>query len=111
MPQPAGWGEMSVEVQEQLGDSMLHLYRQALRLRSRLVNEGEEIEFVGDGSDGLFSFTRGSCAVIVNTADDFVELPTALIAHRSVILESVSGAMTDRGGSKLLAGNSAVWLG
>jgi hypothetical protein len=49
--------------------------------------------------------------VIVNTADDFVELPTALGAHRSVILESVNGAMTDRGGSKLLAGNSAVWLG
>jgi alpha-glucosidase len=111
MPQPAGWGEMSVEVQEQLGDSMLHLYRQALQLRSRLVNEGEEIEFVGDGTDGLFAFTRGSCAVIVNTADDFVELPTALGAHRSVILESVNGAMTDRGGSKLLAGNSAVWLG
>ena len=111
MPQPAGWGEMSVEVQEQLGDSMLHLYRQALQLRSRLVDEGEEIEFVGDGANGLFSFTRGSCAVIVNTADDFVELPTALVAHRSVILESVSGAMVDRGGSKSLAGNSAVWIG
>ena len=111
MPQPAGWGEMSVEVQEQLGDSMLNLYRQALQLRPRLVDEGKDIEFVGDGADGLFSFTRGSCAVIVNTSADFVEIPATLTDNRSVILESVQGATTNRDGSKLLAGNTAVWLG
>jgi alpha-glucosidase len=111
MPQPEGWGSMSVEIQEQLADSMLHLYRQALQLRPRLVDEGEDIEFVGDGADGLFSFTRGSYAVVVNTSADFVEIPATLVANRSVILESVNGAMTNRDGSKLLAGNTAVWLG
>ena len=111
MPQPEGWGSMSVEIQEQLADSMLHLYRQALQLRPRLVDEGEDIEFVGDGADGLFSFTRGSYAVVVNTSADFVEIPATLVANRLVILESVNGAMTNRDGSKLLAGNTAVWLG
>jgi alpha-glucosidase len=111
MPQPEGWGSMSVEIQEQLADSMLHLYRQALQLRPRLVDEGEDIEFVGDGADGLFSFTRGSYAVVVNTSADFVEIPATLVANRSVILESVNGAITNRDGSKLLAGNTAVWLG
>jgi alpha-glucosidase len=111
MPQPEGWGSMSVEIQEQLADSMLHLYRQALQLRPHLVDEGEDIEFVGDGADGLFSFTRGSYAVVVNTSADFVEIPATLVANRSVILESVNGAMTNRDGSKLLAGNTAVWLG
>jgi alpha-glucosidase len=111
MPQPAGWGSFSVEVQDDDCNSMLALYRQALSFRVDMVKQGEVIEFVGDGTDGLFSFTRGSYAVVVNTSADFVEIPATLVANRSVILESVNGAMTNRDGSKLLAGNTAVWLG
>ena len=33
LPQPAGWGERAVEVEEADPGSMLHLYRQGLRLR------------------------------------------------------------------------------
>jgi alpha-glucosidase len=111
MPQPAGWGEMSVEVQEQLGDSMLHLYRQALQLRSRLVAEGEEIEFVGDGANGLFSFTRGSYAVVVNTSEDAVEIPQEIMAGRGLILGSQTGVFSTGEEASYIAANSAVWLG
>ena len=111
MPQPEGWGALSVEVQEQGEDSILHLYRRALQLRSRLVTEGDDIEFVGDGTDGLFSFTRGSCAVIVNTSAETVEIPQELMAGRTLILGSLAGVLSKVEGASFIAGNSAVWLG
>ena len=111
MPQPNDWGERSVEVQERDGDSVLALYRRALSARSRLVEQGETIEFVGDGSDGLFAFTRGSFAVVVNTSANTVEIPRELTRGRALVVESVPGAATSNGGRVELAADSAVWLG
>jgi hypothetical protein len=90
---------------------MLSLYRQALSCRVDMVKQGEEIHFIGDGTDGLFSFTRGSYAVVVNTSEDAVEIPQEIMAGRGLILESVRGAFSGAGKGSLIAGNSAVWLG
>jgi hypothetical protein len=111
MPQPKAWGSFSVEGQDDDCNSMLALYRQALSYRVDMVKQGEEIHFIGDGTDGLFSFTRGSYAVVVNTSEDAVEIPSEILMNRNLILESVRGAFSGVGKGSLIAGNSAVWLG
>ena len=111
MPQPAGWGEMSVEVQDDDCNSMLALYRQALSFRVDMVKQGEVIEFVGDGTDGLFSFTRGSYAVVVNTSAEVVEIPKEIMVGRKLILGSLPNAFSRVEEGSFIAGNSAVWIG
>ena len=111
MPQPEGWGSFSVEVQDYDCNSMLALYRQALSFRVDMVKQGEAIEFVGDGTDGLFSFTRGSYAVVINTSAEAVEIPSEIMVDRKLILGSLQEAFSRVDESSLIAGNSAVWLG
>jgi alpha-glucosidase len=111
MPQPDGWGAFSVEVQDYDCNSMLALYRQALSFRVDMVEQGEVIEFVGDGTDGLFSFTRGSYAVVVNTSAEDVEIPREIMVGRKLILGSLPEAFSQVDESSLIAANSAVWLG
>jgi alpha-glucosidase len=111
MPQPEDWGSFSVEVQDDDCNSMLALYRQALSFRVDMVKQGEVIEFVGDGTDGLFSFTRGSYAVVVNTSAEVVEIPKEIMVGRKLILGSLPDAFSRVEEGSLIAGNSAVWLG
>jgi alpha-glucosidase len=111
MPQPEGWGTFSVEGQDYDCNSMLALYRQALSFRVDMVKQGEAIEFVGDGTDGLFSFTRGSYAVVINTSAEAVEIPQEIMVDRKLILGSLPEAFSRVNESSLIAGNSAVWLG
>jgi len=111
MPQPEDWGSRSVEIQDHDSDSMLSLYRQALSCRIDLVKQGEEIHFIGDGTDGLFSFTRGSYAVVVNTSEDAVEIPQEIMAGRGLILGSQTGVFSAVEEASYIAANSAVWLG
>jgi len=111
MPQPEDWGSRSVEIQDHDSDSMLSLYRQALSCRIDLVKQGEEIHFIGDGTDGLFSFTRGSYAVVVNTSEDAVEIPQEIMAGRGLILGSQTGVFSTGEEASYIAANSAVWLG
>ena len=85
---------------------MLALYRRAIAARPALNREGDDVDFVGDGSDGLFCFRRGRAAVIVNTTDTRLAIPVDLGGDREVLVESVEGAFAD--GS--LDGDSAVWL-
>jgi alpha-glucosidase len=111
MPQPEDWGSRSVEIQDHDSDSMLSLYRQALSCRIDMVKQGEEIQFIGDGTDGLFSFTRGSYAVVVNTSEDAVEIPQEIMAGRGLILGSQTGVFSAVEEASYIAANSAVWLG
>jgi alpha-glucosidase len=111
MPQPEAWGSFSVEGQDDDCNSMLALYRQALSYRVDMVKQGEEIHFIGDGTDGLFSFTRGSYAVVVNTSEESVEIPQEIMAGRGLILGSQTGVFSTGEEASYIAANSAVWLG
>lgn len=102
LPQPAGWGERSVEAQKDDPDSMLSLYHEALRLRrERFVPAGAALTWTDLGADVL-AFQRGQgLSVLVNFGADVVALP----AGASVLL--ASGPLTDDG---RLPTDTAVWL-
>jgi len=106
LPQPSGWGSYSAEAQGGDESSMLALYRRTIAARRTLNLEGDDVEFVGDGSDGLFCFVRGRAVVIVNTTESRISVPAELARDREVLVESVAGAFVE--GS--LDGDSAVWL-
>ncbi|OUC79115.1 hypothetical protein CA983_43475 [Streptomyces swartbergensis] len=101
MPQPADWGERSVEAQAGDETSTLELYRTALQQR-------REHPALGDGTltwlnapAGVLAFHRDpgfTCVVNLSTE------PYPLSDHTSVLL--ASGPVQDG----LLAPDHAVWL-
>lgn len=103
LPQPAGWGELSVEAQDSDPESMLTLYRTALRLRRELAPLGAGgLSWLDTTSLEVLAFTREpGFGCVVNTGADPVELPP----HREVLL--ASARLTDDG---RLPGNATVWL-
>jgi alpha-glucosidase len=101
LPQPAAWRSFTAELQEQLPDSMLSLYRQALRLRRANPALGDGSLRWLEGPEDLLAFARGgSFACVLNLSSSPAELP----AHERVLL--ASGPVT--GG--LLPPDTAVWL-
>lgn len=103
LPQPAGWGELSVEAQDADPESMLTLYRSALRLRRELAALGEgELSWIDTSTPDVLAFVRDpGFGCVVNTGTDPVELPP----HREVLL--ASAPLIDGG---LLPGNATAWL-
>jgi alpha-glucosidase len=101
LPQPAGWGPLSVEAQTGDGTSMLELYRAALRLRRATPELGDgELTWL-DQPDGVLGFTRGADLVcLVNVTGEPVALPTG----HDVLL--ASGPLVDG----RLPTATSVWL-
>ncbi|MYV46540.1 alpha-glucosidase [Streptomyces sp. SID2888] len=100
LPQPADWPAYAADVQSADPDSMLSLYREALRLRPVL----------GDGPltwlpapEGVLAFSRapGGPVCVVNLAEAPAELP----AHTALLLGS--GPLDPQG---RLPRDTAVWL-
>ncbi len=101
LPQPANWGAYTVEALDRDPDSILTLYRTALRIR-------RDHPALGDGTlhwlpapDGVLAFARDPGFVcVVNLSDNPVPLPdgTVLLA---------SGPLTE---SQRLPGDTAIWL-
>ncbi|WP_304554979.1 glycoside hydrolase family 13 protein [Blastococcus sp. TF02A-30] len=59
LPQPAGWGPLTVAAQRADPGSTLNLYRSALRLRRRVTaTAGNDLEWL-DAGDGVLAFQRG----------------------------------------------------
>jgi len=58
LPQPQDWGQFAAEVQETLGHSMLHLYRNALRIRKTAPSFASSYFHWIDSSNGSLVFTR-----------------------------------------------------
>jgi len=86
LPQPAHWAALTVERQRTDPDSMLSLYRNALRLRRSEPDLVRGTLRWLDGGDGVLAFQRGGgIACYVNLSAH----PTALPAHASVLLTSV----------------------
>jgi alpha-glucosidase len=101
LPQPDGWGQLSVEAADADRDSILWLYRDALRLR-RKIPPLEPLSWLDDHGPDALAFQRGpGFACVANLGAAAVELP----AHREVLL--ASGALDDAG---RLPTDVTVWL-
>jgi alpha-glucosidase len=100
LPQPAGWADLSVAVQQDDPDSMLSLYRAALRLRRTEPDlKDDDLSWL-PSPEGVLAFRRGeSLACIVNLGTELVPLLPG-----EVLL--ASGPLTD--GS--LPPDTAAWL-
>ena len=102
LPQPADWGQYSVESQLTDEHSTLNLYRSALRLRRDHPALGAgELRWLGPEDGGLLCFAREPGFIL---AANLGAAPVPLPAHREVLL--TSGPFT--GGS--LPPDTATWL-
>ncbi|MQA79342.1 MAG: alpha-amylase [Streptosporangiales bacterium] len=109
LPQPAGWGDTSVEAQDSDEASTLAFTRSALRLRRGLLASSvlgreviEQNETIGwlDAPPGVLAFTRGGLVCVVNAGDSPVPLPDGEVL-------ATSGAL-DTGGH--LPRDTAAWV-
>ncbi len=100
LPQPAAWSACTVERQTGDPDSMLELYRRALRLRAGQPALGDGPMAWLDQPSGVLAFARGDgFACVVNLSTEPVPLP----AHREVLL--ASGPV-----SQTLPPDTTAWL-
>jgi alpha-glucosidase len=72
LPQPEAWAKLAVAEQETSPDSMLALYRCALRLRRRLAFGS--FEWVA-ATDDVLHFRRGGFHCLANLSEAVVRLP------------------------------------
>jgi alpha-glucosidase len=100
LPMPAEWSGCTVEAELSDPDSILSLYRKALRLRRQLP-ELHSTSFVWQQAPAdCLAFRRGANLVVaLNAGDDPVDLPPGEVLLASSTIE----------GDKLPA-NTAVWL-
>ncbi|MFD8071213.1 glycoside hydrolase family 13 protein [Streptomyces sp. NPDC059718] len=103
LPQPAGWGGLSVQAQTGDPDSTLELYRSALRLRRELPGLGDGPMRWLDAPEGVLAFSRPGlvCTVNVNPA------PVQLAVPGRPVLSNEPVAFT--GGSVRLPADSCIW--
>ncbi|MFC8247054.1 glycoside hydrolase family 13 protein [Streptomyces chartreusis] len=104
LPQPAGWGELSVEAQTGDADSTLELYRSALAVRRAQpdLGAGESVEWLRT-PEGVLAFRRGEFVCVANTTGESVTLP----AHGRVLLSS--GEITEADGEAKIPSDTTVW--
>ncbi|MFF1930529.1 glycoside hydrolase family 13 protein [Streptomyces sp. NPDC058228] len=107
LPQPADWATYAADLQRADPDSMLSLYRAALRLRHTApgfgssATPGEPLEWLPT-EPGVLAFTRGDRLIcIVNLTEEPIELP----GHTEVLLISGPPAAGGR-----LPQDTAAWL-
>ncbi|WP_416967025.1 glycoside hydrolase family 13 protein [Streptomyces sp. 4F14] len=76
LPQPASWGELSVEAQTGVAGSTLELYRSALAVRHEHpdLGAGESVEWL-PSPEGVLAFRRGEFVAFANTTGDVVSVP------------------------------------
>jgi alpha-glucosidase len=102
LPQPSWFAEFAADVQAATDDSMLNLYRRAIRLRRELLavtSDGPDFAFEDSPSDAL-RFRRGeSWQCLINFGDEPLALPTGTVVLSSVDL--VAG---------LLPGDATAWV-
>jgi len=99
LPQPQGWGPLTVAAQAQDPTSTLALYRCALGLRRALMTGPEPLEW-REAPDGVLAFARGTALVWVNFGPDDVVLPAGM---RAVV-------RSGPGPDGVLPTDTAAWL-
>ena len=101
LPQPAGWRQLAASAQDGDGESVLELYRAALRLRSLRAGLDDDAMTWHDAGDGVLAFSRpGGLLCVVNISGNPVELPP----HDAVLLASAALA------EGRLPADAAAWL-
>ncbi|HEX6577588.1 MAG TPA: glycoside hydrolase family 13 protein [Jiangellaceae bacterium] len=102
LPQPPGWGALSVQAERDDPSSMLELYRTVLRIRRELPALGDgRLQWLSDPDSDVLAFAREpEFACAVNVGPTPVELPD----HSRVLLSSVP--LVDG----LLPTDAAAWL-
>ncbi|MEC8018373.1 MAG: alpha-amylase family glycosyl hydrolase, partial [Actinomycetota bacterium] len=99
LPQPAYFGDQSVEAQDGVDGSVLEFYRSALALRSAHWVESGDLTWLNLDSNAI-AFERNGYASITNFGDSNIALPPG-----EVILTAIHSAHRDQ-----LAPNATVWL-
>ncbi|MFJ1805445.1 MULTISPECIES: glycoside hydrolase family 13 protein [unclassified Streptomyces] len=104
LPQPSGWGELSVQAQEGVAGSTLELYRSALGIRRSRpdLGAGDSVEWL-KAPAGVLAFRRGEFVCVANTTGESVTTP----AYGRVLLASGEVSETDGGETKLPADTTA----
>ena len=92
LPQPANWGSYAVDGP----DSVLSLYRRALRLRRAIEGPMTWLEAPAN----VLAFARGDLVCVINLSDAAVPLPAG-----EIILSSAGTGVVDE-----LAPDAAVWI-
>ncbi|MFT4044382.1 MAG: glycoside hydrolase family 13 protein [Gordonia sp. (in: high G+C Gram-positive bacteria)] len=101
LPQPDGWANFTVEHEDADPDSILNLYRKALRTRRELFLGAPDLEWIAGTDDGVLAFRRGDAECWVNTGGPTVDLP----AQAEIIVSSDPHAQNGT-----LPADTAVWL-
>ena len=99
LPQPAGWGEWSVEAQDGVATSTLELYRRALAVRAERMISDEDMTWVTTDADVLCFERGGGVVVAVNCSGRSVARPPGTILVAS-----------DPGVGDMLPPDTAVWV-
>ncbi|MEU1021739.1 glycoside hydrolase family 13 protein [Streptomyces sp. NPDC005904] len=104
LPQPAGWGELSVQAQTGDPDSTLELYRRALDIRRTQpgLGAGDSLEWL-DAPEGVLAFRRESFVCTANTTGATVRIP----APGRVLLANTPVQVVD--GKAELPADTTVW--
>lgn len=95
LPQPAGFGELSVQAQLGKNDSTLELYRAALKLRRELQSE-EQLQWL-DSAEGVLAFSRPNGWIsITNFSAEAQPLPegTLLLSSAPLAIDGLLPAAT-----------------
>ncbi|MCI3928966.1 glycoside hydrolase family 13 protein [Streptomyces sp. AN091965] len=105
LPQPEGWGELSVQAQTGDPASTLELYREALRVRRARpeLGAGDALHWL-DAPEGVLAFRRAGFVCTANTTGASVRLP----APGRVLLASADVEAAD-GGVVELPADTTVW--
>jgi alpha-glucosidase len=105
LPQPQGWGELSVEAQQGVPGSTLELYRAALAVRRERpdLGAGDSVEWL-KAPEGVLAFRRGEFVCVANTTGESV---TAPVGSGRVLIASDEVAEAD--GEIKVPGDTTVW--
>ncbi|MEM9516844.1 MAG: alpha-amylase family glycosyl hydrolase, partial [Actinomycetota bacterium] len=104
LPQPAGWGERSVDAEAADPNSMLRLYRAMAAARRDLRTEAHHIDMLDIGV-GAIGFKRGPWTVVLNVSDAATDVYRFVDAGATVALSST----TDPVDHAVVPANSCVW--
>ncbi|QYJ02617.1 glycoside hydrolase family 13 protein [Nocardioides panacisoli] len=80
LPQPKGWGPLTVAAQEHDDASTLTLYRRAIALRRQWWVDAPDLAWV-PAPEGVLAFRRGDLACWLNTSGASVALPGPVLLH------------------------------
>jgi alpha-glucosidase len=115
LPQPAGWGNFSVEAQEGQAGSTLDLYRAAGRLRAEWADfHTEDLQWLNHPeafpAADLLAFRRGQIVVVMNLGTGTQELPASWFSEGSVVLLSSWSFVDGQSTPTSIDPQTTIWL-